>query len=30
MSIDGLSVEGKADIQIESPKVPLIILAEND
>jgi hypothetical protein len=30
MNIDGLCVGGRADIQIESPKVPLIILAEND
>jgi hypothetical protein len=26
---DGLCAEGKADVQIESPKVPLIILAMN-
>lgn len=30
MNIDVRGGEGRADIQIESPQVPLIILAEND
>jgi hypothetical protein len=30
LKTDGFCAEGWADIQIESPKLPLMILAEND